>query len=207
MLIYKYGKIVHVNKNYIILENNKEGELIYVPLVERFKLNENMKVFIHEYETEHFKTTYGFDSFKELVIFEDLLSIQGIGPKTALAILNEGWENILRYIAGGEIERLTGIPYLSTRSARQLIFEYQSKYEKFLRKMINDGETTQESLTNTISISENLKNIEKSLKVLGFKQAQIKQALETVNPEQDLEKAVEEAIKIISTKKNLDANV
>ncbi|SFW05632.1 Holliday junction DNA helicase RuvA [Chlamydia abortus] len=36
------------------------------------------------------KVTYGFETFKELVMFEDLISLQGLGPKTAITILNEG---------------------------------------------------------------------------------------------------------------------
>ncbi|MGX9395853.1 Holliday junction branch migration protein RuvA [Mycoplasma sp. 1573] len=205
MIIYKYGKIVHTNKNYIILENNRVGELIYVPMVERFKKDENMKVFVHEYETEHFKTTYGFENFKELVVFEDLLSIQGIGPKTALSVLNIGWEKVVEYVASANINKLNSIPYLSNRSARQLIFEYQPKYEKFLQKKTPEDETENNEFEatkgeNKTIISENAHNIEKSLRILGFRNSQIKEAMQEINVDQELDKAVEEAIKVISSK-------
>jgi len=90
MTIYKYGKIMHVNTNYLILDHNGNGELIYVPNIERFKKDEVRKVFISSIENEYTKTTYGFENFKELVLFEDLISLQGLGPKTAISILNEG---------------------------------------------------------------------------------------------------------------------
>ena len=44
MTIYKYGKIMHVNTNYLILDHNGNGELIYVPNIERFKKDEVRKV-------------------------------------------------------------------------------------------------------------------------------------------------------------------
>lgn len=98
MLIYKYGKIMHVNTNYLILDHNGEGELIYVPNIERFKKDEVRKIFISHIQNEYNNTTYGFDNFKELVIFEDLISLQGIGPKIAISILNEGWEKLLLWL-------------------------------------------------------------------------------------------------------------
>ncbi|QJR44150.1 Holliday junction branch migration protein RuvA [Mycoplasma miroungirhinis] len=207
MKIYIYGKIVHVNKNYVILENNGIGEIIYVPNVERFKKDEFIKMFIYEYSSEYFKTTYGFSNFRELIVFEDLLSVQGIGPKTAINILAIGWKNIMSYISTANIEKLSEIPYLSTKTARQLVFEFQVKYEGFLQKWEKNTQNTEENTqinefsfnkTDTPIVSENVKNLEKSLKVLGFKQKQIKFAIDKINPVEDLEKSVEEAIKIIS---------
>ena len=52
MTIYKYGKIMHVNTNYLILDHNGNGELIYVPNIERFKKDEVRKVFISSIENE-----------------------------------------------------------------------------------------------------------------------------------------------------------
>ncbi|QJG67012.1 Holliday junction branch migration protein RuvA [Mycoplasma phocoenae] len=204
MKIYMYGKVVHINKNYIIIEHNGTGELIYVSDINKYKNDENIKVFIHEYDNEYFKTTYGFSSFKELIVFEDLISIQGIGPKTALSVLSTGWQSIVKYVAEADIDKLTKIPYLSTRCARQLIFEFQPKYEKFVQKM--KIQTTNESDSNEYSVAdnakselnENLKNLEKSLKILGFKQKQINLAVNKIGDFSDLEKAVEQAIKLIA---------
>ncbi|GAA8717229.1 putative holliday junction DNA helicase RuvA [Chlamydia abortus] len=90
MTVYKYGKIVHVNSNYLILDHNGSGELIYVPNISRFVRDDFKKIFISNIENEYMKVTYGFETFKELVMFEDLISLQGLGPKTAMTILNEG---------------------------------------------------------------------------------------------------------------------
>ena len=194
MTIYKYGKIMHVNTNYLILDYNGNGELIYVPNIERFKKDEVRKVFISSIENEYSKTTYGFENFKELVLFEDLISLQGLGPKTAISILNEGWEKIINLIADGNKDELEKINYVSSRVANNIVSNYQSKYAKFVEKLVN-GEDWKAK--NKVSNSYN-NQFEETMKMLGFKTQQIKYALEKIKITENIEQCVEDAIKLIS---------
>lgn len=194
MTIYKYGKIMHVNTNYLILDHNGNGELIYVPNIERFKKDEVRKVFISSIENEYTKTTYGFENFKELVLFEDLISLQGLGPKTAISILNEGWEKIINLIADSNKDELEKINYVSSRVANNIVSNYQSKYAKFVEKLVN-GEDWKAK--NKVSNSYN-NQFEETMKMLGFKTQQIKYALEKIKITENIEQCVEDAIKLIS---------
>ena len=194
MTIYKYGKIMHVNTNYLILDHNGNGELIYVPNIERFKKDEVRKIFISSIENEYTKTTYGFENFKELVLFEDLISLQGLGPKTAISILNEGWEKIINLIADGNKDELEKINYVSSRVANNRVSNYQSKYAKFVEKLVN-GEDWKAK--NKVSNSYN-NQFEETMKMLGFKTQQIKYALEKIKITENIEQCVEDAIKLIS---------
>lgn len=194
MTIYKYGKIMHVNTNYLILDHNGNGELIYVPNIERFKKDEVRKVFISSIENEYSKTTYGFENFKELVLFEDLISLQGLGPKTAISILNEGWEKIINLIADSNKDELEKINYVSSRVANNIVSNYQSKYAKFVEKLVN-GEDWKAK--NKVSNSYN-NQFEETMKMLGFKTQQIKYALENIKINENIEQCVEDAIKLIS---------
>lgn len=194
MTIYKYGKIMHVNTNYLILDHNGNGELIYVPNIERFKKDEVRKVFISSIENEYSKTTYGFENFKELVLFEDLISLQGLGSKTAISILNEGWEKIINLIADGNKDELEKINYVSSRVANNIVSNYQSKYAKFVEKLVN-GEDWKAK--NKVSNSYN-NQFEETMKMLGFKTQQIKYALEKIKITENIEQCVEDAIKLIS---------
>lgn len=196
MTIYKYGKIMHVNTNYLILDHNGNGELIYVPNIERFKKDEVRKVFISSIENEYTKTTYGFENFKELVLFEDLISLQGLGPKTAISILNEGWEKIINLIADGNKDELEKINYVSSRVANNIVSNYQSKYAKFVEKLVN-GEDWKAK--NKVSNSYN-NQFEETMKMLGFKTQQIKYALEKIKITENIEQCVEDAIKLIALK-------
>lgn len=194
MTIYKYGKIMHVNTNYLILDHNGNGELIYVPNIERFKKDEVRKVFISSIENEYSKTTYGFENFKELVLFEDLISLQGLGPKTAISILNEGWEKIINLIADGNKDELEKINYVSSRVANNIVSNYQSKYAKFVEKLVNGQDW---KAKNKVSNSYN-NQFEETMKMLGFKTQQIKYALEKIKITENIEQCVEDAIKLIS---------
>ena len=200
MTLYKIGKIINITEDYVIFENNDIGELIYVPNIERFKKDEVRKVFISSIENEYTKTTYGFENFKELVLFEDLISLQGLGPKTAISILNEGWEKIINLIADGNKDELEKINYVSSRVANNIISNYQSKYAKFVEKLVN-GEDWKAK--NKVSNSYN-NQFEETMKMLGFKTQQIKYALEKIKITENIEQCVEDAIKLIALKNKLD---
>ncbi|AZZ65504.1 Holliday junction branch migration protein RuvA [Metamycoplasma phocicerebrale] len=199
MTIYLYGKIVHINTNYLILDHNGKGELIYVPQINRFKSNENRKIFISQIINEYSKVTYGFENFKEMIIFEDLISLQGLGPKTAISILNQGWENIIYYIANSNKEELVKIPYVSVKIANAILLAFKDKYSKFVSKM---SEEDLNKFNSKAKSSSNLKEFEETMKMLGFKNSQIKLALDNMEITNNIEESVENAIKIISQKQN-----
>lgn len=186
-MLYKLGKIVSIAKNYFLLESNYTGYVVYAPEIERFELDKFQKIFMYHHKNDYLDVYYGFKEFKERLFFEDLLSIQGIGPKTGIAILNEGWKNALDLIAGGDWEQLSKMPHLGQRSAKQLIFEFQSKYNTILSK--NPSNKNQNDLMNT-------------LKTLGFTKNQITYALCQVDENEDIENMVEQAIKVISNEQH-----
>ena len=132
MTIYKYGKIMHVNTNYLILDHNGTGELIYVPNIDRFKKDEVRKIFISNIENEYSKTTYGFEDIKELILFEDLISLQGIGPKKAMLLLNNGWKTIANWLADNYRDKIHSITYISPRAWGDISDYYSKKYQKWI---------------------------------------------------------------------------
>ena len=200
MTLYKIGKIINIDKDYVIFENNDIGELINIPDVKRFKEGETRKIFVFSIENEYTKTTYGFENFKELVLFEDLISLQGLGPKTAISILNEGWEKIINLIADGNKDELEKINYVSSRVANNIVSNYQSKYAKFVEKLVNGEEW---KAKNKVSNSYN-NQFEETMKMLGFKTQQIKYALEKIKITENIEQCVEDAIKLIALKNKFD---
>lgn len=210
MQIYKIGKIVSKNKNYLILEQGSNGFLIYVPFIERFNKDETRKIYVYEYENDYSKITYGFENFKERILFEDLISIQGIGPKTAISALNHGWTKIIDYIILGQWKNIAKIQYVSEKNAKQVVFEFQKKYAKMAettKTIQNNGDSnklpTDEEIIEQIFQKTNLEQkiaveLENTLKTLGFQKKQINYALANVEPSENFEHLIEQAIKIIS---------
>ncbi|TPE57431.1 Holliday junction branch migration protein RuvA [[Mycoplasma] falconis] len=204
MKVYLFGKIMHINTNYLILDHAGIGELIYVPNISRFKKDELRKIFICNISNEYTNTTYGFDNFKELVLFEDLIALSGIGPKIALSILNNGWENVLSWIANSEVKNLSKLQFVSNKIANNIVFTYSEKYKKFLNKLSEDDET---KFKEKIETSKNKSQFEETMKMLGFKYNQIKYALENITLSDNIEQCVENAIKVISLKQQNEPRV
>ena len=132
MTIYKIGKIINIDKDYVIFENNDIGELINIPDVKRFKEGETRKIFISSIENEYTKTTYGFEDIKELILFEDLISLQGIGPKKAMLLLNNGWKTIANWLADNYRDKIHSITYISPRAWGDISDYYSKKYQKWV---------------------------------------------------------------------------
>lgn len=133
MTLYKIGKIINITKDYVIFENNNIGELIHIPDVKRFKEGETRKIFISSIENEYSKTTYGFEDIKELILFDDLISLQGIGPKKAMLLLNNGWKTIANWLADNYRDKILSITYISPRAWDTISGDYAKKYQKWIQ--------------------------------------------------------------------------
>ncbi len=193
-MLYKIGKIVSIGKNYIILENSFTGSIVYVPRPNDFIVGKVSKVFMYEYKYDNIGTLYGFKTFKERILFEDLLSVPGIGPKTGIQILTEKMEIIIGILLSGDTDKLARLPGLGFKSAKQLIFQLQDKYKRLISK--------EEQQKLGIS-SENyiVKEIIPTLKTLGFSKKQINSVIDKIKPDPSIEIMIEEAIKLISNEK------
>lgn len=190
MILYRIGEIIHKHNSNIIFESQGIGYSLILPDPERVDVKQKCKLYLFEIKNEYQYATYAFKDFKERLLFVDLISLNGIGPKAAFNILNFGLEKVSALIAEGNVEALIEIPYLNPRMARLIVAELQAKWSK----MISPKESAKISVsTNTISEAK------ETLKMLGFKTKQIDNALAKVSTTDDIEKMIEEAIKLIST--------
>lgn len=199
MVLYRIGEIVYKNQQNFIFESQGVGFSLNVPNNERFENNQRLKMYIFELKNDYYEVTYGFKDFKERLLFIDLISLNGIGPKVAFNILNIGWEKAAQLIALGNAEGLKQVPYLSPKNIRNIILELQ---EKWMRMLNLDKD--KDKLTNVNHPSFN--EIKDTLKMLGFKNNQINYAIAKINTNQEMEAMIEEAIKIMANYKNEQVN-
>lgn len=183
MKLYQHGKVISTGKTYIIFETNQAGVIVHVNYPENFKVLQKIKIFIYEYRTEYLKAIFGFRTFKERLLFEDLLGVSGIGPKTAMALLKMGYQKLIIAIIERNVKQITTIKSIGPNTAQQLIIELRSKYLKM----------------QNIKLPNLQKDaIEDTLRSLGFSISQIKFALAKLKPTTNMELAVEKAIQIIA---------
>lgn len=182
-MLYKLGKVVFKTKSSIILESNYTGYIITVGNINQYEIDKFQKIYIYNYQNEYSKTIYGFKEFKERIFFEDLISVQGVGPKTAISILSTNWKEIMKMIAEGDYESIAKIPYVGTKTARKIVFDFQKKYNTFLSKNKE---------------SKNKLEVYKTLKTLGFNEKQINSISNKLQESDDVDQMIEQAIELIS---------
>lgn len=83
--------------------------------------------FIHTHVREDALELFGFPTANELSLFELLLSVSGIGPKTALLVVDRGVEAVVKALLDGDVAFFTTIPRLGKKNAQKIIIELKNK--------------------------------------------------------------------------------
>lgn len=170
MFEYIIGTVEYVGPQYIVVENNGIGYQIYTPNPYAFrKGSEREKVYTYLYVREDANILYGFKTREAKMLFEKLLTVSGIGPKGALAVLAYADPGqIIRSIEGEDEEFLMKFPGIGKKTARQMILDLKGKFKEF--------QTEPEGLS--VEAGENgerreLKEAILALEALGFTQREI----------------------------------
>ena len=130
MYEYLIGTITQVFPAYIVVENNGIGYLINVANPFRFKSDETKqeKIYLHQIVRENEIVLYGFSDFNEKQLFLKLISVSGIGPKSALAILsNEDHNGFVSAVNNDDDAYLTKFPGIGKKTAKQIILDLKGK--------------------------------------------------------------------------------
>jgi len=185
------GKVTERGEDFFILEILGIGLKIFsnTRTLNNLPASANkVKVFTFLYIREDSFELYGFLKEEELRLFEMLNSVAGIGPKTALSILDiDSIENIMAAIIEKRSELLTRGSGIGRKTAERIILELHNKIK--LPKA--------SSLTKVMDLNN---EIEEILISLGYRRAEIRQALTNLNNEksQKLEERLREVLKILS---------
>jgi Holliday junction DNA helicase RuvA len=114
----------------VIIEVNNIGYQVFVgPVIcAELETGKEAKLYTHQYVREDALNLYGFRSMEELEMFELLLSISGIGPKSALGVLSVGSvEDIKESISRGDPALLTKVSGIGRKTAERVILELREK--------------------------------------------------------------------------------
>ena len=89
--MYEYikGKIADIEANYIVIDNNGIGYIVYVASPYSYKI-EDTKIYIYQYVKEDELSLYGFKSKEEKDLFLKLIGVKGLGCKMALYMFATG---------------------------------------------------------------------------------------------------------------------
>ena len=131
---------------------------------------------------------YGFSEDTERDLFIKLISVSGIGPRSAITILSGATpKEFKNRIISENVKSLTAIPGIGPKTAKRIILELK---EKFIGEDVNIT-----NLIGTEKISDEIYDVIQALLSLGYKRGQINEALEKIKATDELEGSVEILIK------------
>ncbi len=124
-----YGKVHSMKKNPIIFFAGDVGYAVSIPDVfaKILPLETKIHIYIHTHVREDAIELFGFETEEDLAMFDLLLTVSGIGPKTALSVMNHGVSPIRHAVQTGDVEFFTNIPRLGKKNAQKIIIELKNK--------------------------------------------------------------------------------
>lgn len=168
----------------------KAGGVGYVVRVttrtnDRAELNSPLTLYIHTHVTDDAITLYGFNDLTDLNLFELLLTVSGVGPRTALTIIDHGAKTVTNSIMNADVDFFTTIPRLGKKNAQKIIIELKNKLGSIQDLDLSDNPTGKEELGA-------------ALLSMGFEKKEVTQAIKELPSELDtLEKQLRHALKYL----------
>ena len=192
MIGHLKGKIISKSPPEVLLEVQGIGYEILCPMstfYELDNLSEDVLLFTHLSIKEDAHTLFGFITKDEKNVFRELIRVNGVGPKVALAILsNLSVHSLVECISTEDADLLAKTPGIGKKTALKLIVELQDRLSKLnlVGSIANSSEIKQNSNPNSKQAIE-------ALQSLGFK---VKEANRMVSKIEDQKLSTEQLIRL-----------
>ena len=189
MIAHLSGVVHSVHTGFLVLSVQGVGYRVFAPsrVLSSAVPHGDLSLYIHTAVREDALDLFGFPSFEELELFELLLSVSGIGPRSALGIINlESVEKLVRAIAHGDVGYLTKVSGVGKKSAEKIVLELRDKVGAL--HIENVGEATQDS-----------EDVLEALIALGYRADEARETLRRI-PDDVVEPGarIREALRLLS---------
>lgn len=135
MYEYLRGIIAQIAPGYIVLDVGGVGYKIFSPTPYSYEEDQSATVYVEQIVRDNGMTLYGFVSPDDKELFLKLLSVSGIGPKSALAIMAaEDTDSLASAIEQGEVKYLTRFPGVGKKTASQIVLDLKGKLGDYVKK-------------------------------------------------------------------------
>ncbi|WP_110111465.1 Holliday junction branch migration protein RuvA [Bacillus sp. CGMCC 1.16541] len=175
MFDYIKGCITYINPEYVVVENQEIGYQIFTPNPYIFTVNHEVKtIYTYQYVREDLIALYGFASREQKELFMKLISVSGIGPKGALAILASGNPSqVVQAIEEEDEKFLVKFPGVGKKTARQMILDLKGKLHDIVPDAIPSLFADMDEQEVKSQSSASLDEAIEALKVLGYAEREI----------------------------------
>ncbi len=196
MFYYLNGTVAHIEPYLAVIDCGGVGYACRTTTytLANLKKGEPGKLYTYLNVREDAMELYGFATQEELTLFQQLISVSGVGPKAALSILSASTPaNLALSIITGDEKALTCAQGIGKKIAQRVILELKDKLSK--GQTISAGGGAVPGAAVTIIPDNKLSEASAALAVLGYSQSEINIALKDVDLTQPLEQIIRQALK------------
>lgn len=171
MFEFLEGTVVDITPTHIVLLVGGVGYLINTANPYRFNIDDQKKIRVYIYQSvsDTAILLFGFATPEDKQIFEKLISVSGIGPKSALAILaGNDRDGLISAINNEDVKFLTKFPGVGKKTARQIILDMQGKLDDISVTATGEAQSGPQS-----EKSPELSDALSALEALGYPSKQI----------------------------------
>lgn len=200
MIAYIKGNLEEKANTYVVIDVMGVGYKIFMsePAINTLgEIGDTVKVYTHHHVREDDISLYGFLSNEELRMFELLISVSGVGAKSALTILaNIEPSSFALAVITNDTSKLVKVPGIGAKSAARIVLELKDKIK-------NDQITRKEKVGADASVypqeMDNLEEAMSALQVLGYHKKEIEKVIEKLSVDNiTVEELIKQGLKQLS---------
>ncbi len=202
MIAFIQGELCEVGQDTIIVACQGIGYEIQVPVSVAQSLPDpgnRVKIYTYTYVREDALGLFGFLTRDDLTVFKLLITVNGVGPKAALAILSSMTADELRFaILAEDAKAISKAPGIGPKIAKRMIIELKDKLD--LESMIdNHGDSSTYAAGNAEAAASVRDEVIMALTALGYSNTEAVRAVRAVSgaDEMDSETLLKQALKKI----------
>ena len=179
------GKVLFKEGLKLIIEIGGIGYRVWVSqkIWAKSKIGDQILIYTYTHVKEEALELFGFEDPLDLKLFESLITVPGVGPKTAMSVFSfSDREGITSAVMKGDVDFFTAVPRLGRKNAQKIIIELKNKF----------GDTGE------VDLSEASNEVITALKTFGFSAREISDAIRNIeNGEDTPEKKIKAALKYL----------
>ena len=193
MIAFIKGTVYGNYSDSIIVENQGIGYRIYVANPMKFQIRQETIVYTYQHVREDAITLFGFSSLEEHDLFLRLISVKGVGPRTALGMLAITSANeMIQAIENNDVKYMKSLPGIGAKTASQIVLDLKGKLVEVETKQDRD-------------MKNEIKEAIEALKGLGYKPSELQSIVKELsqNDAATVEEYIRQALGILAKRKGI----
>lgn len=167
MIAYLKGKVINETDKSIILLVDNIGYEVFLPnkFLTKVKVEQELELYIYHKQKEDAQELYGFEDLGERYFFTKLISVSGVGPKSALSVMSiANIPDLKEAIVSGDADIFKKVSGIGSKTAERIVIELKTKFGSLASSKVNQKDLEEDS---------NLEIFE-ALNALGFNDNEVR---------------------------------